>query len=327
MSKFIGRQFNVGIGRETTRGTPRVSAYWIPTTDISIDEKVSQVKYDNVYGVIENQSDADVVKTYAEGTISGVVDDTVLGLLLNATFGTSVSTGPTDSAYTHTYNVLQTAQHSSLTINVSEPNATTSLSKQFPLAMVDSLELGFEVGAYPTYSMAFVSNVTTATTTSVAYTTPFNFKPQQGVVRIADTYSNLATGTTYTVRKVSLNISKNLEDDHNIGSLAVTDRLNKQFAVTGSMELVYNDREFIDTFMLTNLTRAMQIKFTNTDRTIGVSTNPSITIRLAKVKFQEVAKNVSKDDITMQTVNFEAFYSYTDSKMMDTVLVNSVASY
>lgn len=327
MTKFIGRQFNVGIGKETTRGTPRVSAYWLPVTDVTIDEKVNQVKYDATYGVIENQLDADVVKTYAEGSIQGVINDDSFGLVLNATFGTIATTGPTDSAYTHTFTVGQTAQHQSLTINVSEPNASGSATEQFPLTMVDSLEMNFEVGAYPTFNMAFVSNITTATTSTVAYTVPNNFKPQQGVVRIANTYSNLATGTTYTVRKVSLNVSKNLEDDHNIGSTSTTDRLNKQFAVTGSMELVYDNREFIDTFMLPNLTRAMQVKFTNTDRTIGASTNPSITVRIAKVKFQEVAKNVSKDDITMQTVNFEGFYSATDSRMIDAVLVNSVVSY
>lgn len=327
MTKFIGRLFNVGIGKETTRGTPKATSYWLTTTDISIDEKINQVKYDNTYGVIENMIDADVTKKFAEGTIDGVIDDSSIGLVLNATFGTVATTGPTDSAYTHTFSVGQNAQHQSLTINVSEPNASGSSSKQFPLAMVDSLEMNFEVGAYPTYSMAFVANVTTSTTTTVAYTAPYNFKPQQGIVRIADTYSNLATGTTYTVRKVSLNTSKNLEDDDNIGSTSATDRLNKQFAVTGSMELVYTDREFIDTFMLANLTRAMQIKFTNTDRTIGASTNPSITIKLAKVKFQEVAKNISKDDITMQTVNFEGYYSTSDSKMIDVALVNSVVSY
>lgn len=327
MTKFIGRLFNVGIGKETTRGTPRVSAYWLPTTDVSIDEKIDQIKYDSVLGVIENQSDADISKKFAEGTIEGVINDDSFGLILNATLGTASVAGPTDSAYTHTFTVGQTAQHQSLTLNVSEPNASGSSSKQYPLAMVDSLDMNFEVGAYPSYSMAFVANVTTATTTSVAYTTPYNFKPNQGVVRIADTYSNLATGTSYTVRKASISISKNLEDDHNIGSQTVTDRLNKQFQVTGSIELVYNDREMIDTFMLANLTRALQIKFTNSDRTIGASTNPSLTIRLAKVKFQEVAKNVSKDDIAMQTVNFEGFYSSTDSRMIDMVLVNSVTSY
>ncbi len=327
MAKFIGRLFNVGVGKETTRGTPRVSQYWLPTTDVSIDEKIDQIKYESVLGVIENQSDADISKRFAEGTIAGVIQDDSFGLILNATLGTIATTGPTDSAYTHTFTVGQTAQHQSLTLNVSEPNASGANSKQFPLAMVDSLEMNFEVGAYPTYSMAFVANVTTATTTSVAYTTPFNFKPNQGIVRIADTYSNLATGTTYTVRKASVSISKNLEDDHNIGSQNVTDRLNKQFQVTGSLELVYDNREFIDTFLLTNLTRALQIRFLNTDRTIGSSTNPSLTIRLARVKFQEVAKNVSKDDIVMLTVNFEGYYSQTDSRMIDMVLVNSVVSY
>ena len=327
MAKFIGRQYNVGIGRETVRGTPRVSAYWLPVTDVSIDEKINQIKYDNTFGVIENMVDADRVKQFAEGTLSSVINDDSFGLILNATLGTAGVTGPTDSAYTHTFTVAQTATHQSLTINVSEPNASGASSKQYPLAMVDSLDLNFEVGAYPTYEMAFVSNVTTSTTTTVAYTSPNNFKPNQGELRIATTYGGVASGTAYTVRKVNLSVSKNLEDDDNIGSISATDRLNKQFAVSGSFELVYDNRQFIDTEMLGNTTRAMQIRFVNTDRLIGASTNPSVTIRLARVKFQEVAKNISKDDITMHTVNFEGFYSTTDSRMIDVVLVNSVVSY
>jgi len=325
--KFIGRKFNFGIGREVARGTGVASAFWLPHTEISFDEKVEQVKDDGVIGVIEGQSDAKVVKKYAEGSLSSIINDDSFGLVLNATFGSSVVTGPSDSAYTHTFSVLQSAQHSSLTLNVDEPNASGSGALRFPLCMIDSLDVDFEVGQFPTFSMAFVSNISSVQTASPSYTAPDNFKPQDGVIRIADTYANLATGTSYAVRKVSLSFAKNLEDDHNIGSVAVTDRLNKQFQVSGSLEMVYNDREFADSFMLADLTRALQIKFTNTAKTIGASTNPSITFKIAKVKFQEIARSISKDDITMITLSFEGYYSIGDSKMAEAILVNDVASY
>lgn len=328
MSKFIGRKFNVGVGRETTRGTGVASAYFLPTTEIQFDEKVEQVKDDSVVGVIENQSDAIVVKKFAEGSLSSIVNDDSFGLVLNALFGTCVTTGPTSSAYTHTFNVVQSAQHQSLTINVEEPNATGAASLRFPLAVIDSLEVNFEVGQYPTYSMAFMANIGSVVTNTPSYGVPDNFRPQDGVVRIADTYANIATGTSYAVRRATLSFGKNVEDDHNLGSVTVTDRLNKQFQVSGTLELVYNDREAVNYFLLNNLTRALQIKFTNADKTLlGGAINPSITFKLAKVKFHEVARNLGKDDIVMQTLNFEAFYSLGDSKMVEAVLVNDVTSY
>lgn len=327
MSKFIGRKFNFGIGREVTRGTGVASAFWLPHTEISFDEKVEQVKDDGVIGVIENQSDAKVVKKYAEGSLSSIVNDDSFGLVLNATFGSSVVTGPSDSAYTHTFSVLQTAQHSSLSINIDEPNASGASALRFPLCMIDSLDVDFEVGQFPIFKMGFVSNISSVQSASPSYTAPDNFKPQDGVIRIADTYSNLATGTSYAVRKASLSFAKNLEEDHNIGSVNVTDRLNKQFQVSGSLEMVYNDREFADSFMLADLTRALQIKFTNSAKTIGASTNPSITFKIAKVKFQEIARSISKDDIVMITLSFEGYYSIGDSKMAEAILVNDVASY
>lgn len=327
MTKFIGRLFNIGIGKETTRATGVASSYWLPTAEITFDEKVDQIKDGNTIGRIENQSDAKVVKKYAEGSLSSIVNDDSFGLILNATFGTVVTTGPSDSAYTHTFSVYQSAQHQSLSINVNEPNAQSTSSLRFALAMVDSLDVDFEVGQFPMYSVGIMANISSATTATVSYTAPNNFKPQDGSIRIADTYANLTSATSYACRKASLSFSKNLEDDHNLGSTTVTDRLNKQFQVTGSLELLYNDREFIDTFLKADLQRALQIKFTNTDRTIGVSTNPSITFKLNKVKFQEVARAIGKDDLVIQTVNFEAYYSLNDSKMLDAILVNSVSSY
>lgn len=327
MSKFIGRRFNFGIGKETTRGTAVSAGYWLPRTELTFDEKVEQIKDESTIGVIENQSDASVVKKYAEGSLTGIINDDSIGLVLNATFGSCVTTGPTDSAYTHTYNIQQSAQHQSLTLVVSEPNATGASSLEFPLAVIDSLDLEFAVGEFPTYSIAFMSNAASATSASVSYTAPDNFRPQDGSVRIADTYGNLASGTSYAVRSASLSISKNVEDDHNIGSVAVTDRLNKQVAVSGTLELVYNDREFVEQFLKADIDRAIQLQFTNTDKTIGAATNPSLTIKLAKVKFQEVARSLGNDDIVLQTVNFEGYYSISDAKMVEMVLVNDVASY
>lgn len=327
MSKFIGRRFNIGIGKETVRGTGVSASYWLPRTELTFDEKIEQVKDESVMGVIESQSDATVVKKYSEGSLSGIVNDDSFGLILNALFGSCVTTGPTDSAYTHTFNFQQSAQHQSLTFVASEPNASGASSLQFALAMIDTLDLEFNVGEYPVYSLSFMANVGSSTTSSVAYTSPDNFKPQDGSVRIADVYANLASATSYAVRSVSLSTSKNTEDDHNIGSVNVTDRLNKQVQVSGSMEIVYNDREFIDTFLKADIDRALQIKLTNTDKTIGASTNPSITIKLAKVKFQEVARSLGNDEIVLQTVNFEGYYSLLDAKMLEMVLVNDVASY
>ena len=326
MTKFQGRRFNIGVGRESTRGTARAVQRWLPTTELTIDEKVEMAKEESVYGVIENQTDADVVKTFAEGSISGLVDDQAIGYLLYGALGTVTTGTITDSSYTHTFTVAQSAQIQSLSLTASEPNAQTTASLVYPLVAIDSLELNFEVGQYPTYSASFTSNVSSSTTATVSYTAPNNFRPQDGEVRIATTYAGLATGTTYAVRRASVSISKNVEDDHNIGSTTVTDRLNKQFQVTGSMELVYDARTNI-TELLANATRAIQIKFTNTNVLIGSSTRPAITIKLAKVKLIEVARNLGKDDIAMLTLNFEGFYSLSDTRMIDIALVNTVASY
>ncbi len=61
------------------------------------------------------------------------------------------------------------------------------------------------------------------------------------------------------------------------------DILNKQLAVSGQIELVFNDNTF-KTDMLADTAKAMRIRLTNTDVTIGTNLNPQLTIDLAKVK-------------------------------------------
>lgn len=325
MAKYIGRQFNKGVSREVTRGTQRVPQFWLNTTELTFDEKVELVKDETTFGVIESQTDASLVKTFAEGSVSGIINDDSFGLVLNATLGTCVTTA-SGTAYTHNFSVQQNAQHQSLCLTTSEPNASGASSRIFTLMAIDSLEMNFAVGEFPSYSFGFMSNVGSSTTSTVSHSAPDNFKPQDGLVRISTTYAGLASGTSYAVKNAKISISKNLEDDHNIGSVVVTDRLNKQFQVTGSLEMVYDNRTNI-TELIADVDRSLQFRFTNTDKIVGASTNPSLTVNLAKVKLSEVARSIGNDDIVTQVINFEGYYSLTDSRSVEAILINDVVNY
>lgn len=322
MSKIIGRKFNVGIGKESSRGTGVTSDYWLPKLDFSHDDKVEVVMNESSINTIHDAEGQNIVGKVSEGNIKGRIADTSFGLWLLATLGAETSTTlVATGVYDHVFGVLESAQHPSLTVNVAEANASTGL--KYALSMVDSLEITFELQKYGEYSASFKGNKNASATNTASFTTENIFLPQHGIVKFATNLAGLSGASAIQVKKAVLKFTKNIEDDQVIGQIDAVDRLNKQFSVEGSIELMYEDRSYIDTIMLGDLQKALRIQFINTDVTIGSASNPQITFDLAKVKLKEVARKISNNDFIKQTLNFKAFYSIADTSMITATLRNT----
>ena len=326
MSKFIGRKLNVGIGKESVRGTAVAASFWLPKMEFTQDDKITQAVNESSVGVIEDAEGADITLKSSEGELKGRVSDTHFGLIVLASLGSEaapVLVGGETIVYDHSFSVLETAQHPSLTVSIEEPNATGASGLRFALSVVDSLEVNIELGKYAEYTVAFRGNKNANATNTPSYATTENiFLPHHGEVKIATSLAGLDAASAISIKKATFSIAKNLEDDQVIGNIAVSDRLNKQFAVEGTIEILYEDRSYIDTILLGDLAKALRIRFTNTAVTLGVASNPRLTFDFAKVKFSEVAREQANNDIVRQTLTFKAFYSLTDAKMVTAVLRN-----
>lgn len=321
MTKIIGRKFSIGIGKETTRGTAVAADFWLPKTELTHDDKIDVVVDESSIGVIENAQGQDVVQKFSEGQIKGRITDTAFGLWLLASLGSEASPATVQTGvYDHVFSVLESAQHPSLTVAVSEANASTGI--RFALSMVDSLEITLELGKYGMYAVNFRGNKNASGANTASFTSENYFLPQHAVVKIASALSGLDAASAISIKKLVFTISKNIEDDNILGSVTATDRLNKQFSVEGSIELMYEDRSYIDTIMLGDLAKALRVSFINTDVTIGASSNPTITFNFAKVKLTEVARSMGNDELIRQTLNFKAYYSLSDTSLLTATLRN-----
>lgn len=326
MGLHIGRKYNVGIGKETVRGTAVAPTYWLPKMDFDIDDKINYVTDDSSVGVIEGSQGQDVTTKYAEGSITGRLNDTALGLVLLGVFGTDTPTvvGGETLVYDHAFTVLETAQHPTLTIGVAGPNESTGY--RHALAMIDQLDIDFEVNKYCQYKAGFRANVATAGANTASFSTSENaFLPQHATLKFASNLAGLSGASAVSVRKASITIKTNVEEDYTIGNQSPVDRVNKTFEVEGTVELVYSDRTYIDA-LTGDTAKAVRLTALMSGTTIGNSSNPTLTIDLAKVKFTEVARNISNDDVVTQTLKFKAHYSLADSKMITATLRNLVAS-
>lgn len=218
--------------------------------------------------------------------------------------------------------MLQSAQHPSLTLFLDDPNQ----DYKYALGVLETLEVEAMLGQFARYRAAGRAKAGATATLTPSYTAENQFLPQHITVKYADDEDDLDSGTAVDVRSMRISIAKNIEDDRKLGSVDQADILNKQFAVEGTLELVFDATTFHG-FMMGDTAKAMRLELENSAVTIGDTLHPKLTIDLAKAKFSSFEKSYENDGVVTATVNFKALYSTTESAMITAVLTNETASY
>lgn len=323
MGKYIGRKVSIGFGKETVRGTAVAPTYWVPHAELTLDEKVTQAIDGSAVSVIEDASDAKVVERMTEGNARVHVGANSIGLLLLAGMG-AVSTDddtPAVGANTHTFSVLQSAQHPALTI--AEVNPDENLA--YPLGMVDTMEFSMALQEYASVNIAMRAKKGATATNTVAVTSETKFIPQNITFRLASDLAGLGAASPLCMKAINFTLTKNVEDDRCFGSVDASDILNKQFTVEGTFEALYEGNAY-KTLVTGDTAQALRIAFVSGEEVVaGVPF--SLTFDFARVKLSEIARNIANDDLVRQTLTFKAFYSLADAKSVEARLVNAVASY
>jgi len=323
MAKAIGRLVDLGIGKETARGTAIAPTYWLFKTELDYQEKFEQAIDESSVGVIADSIGAEIVKKWAEGSFGGDIKDKSFGLLLLALFGSVTSVVKETTAYNHTFSLLGSAQHPSLTLGINDQWQ----DYQFALAMIESLEIRYERGKFITYTANFKSKKGTTATLTASYTAENSFRPHDFVFKMAANLAGLTAASPVVIKSATLRFEKNLEIDDVLGSVDPADILNKQFVCTGTIEALFDDEATFKTVVLGDTVKALRLDIINSSVTIGAASNPQLKIDLAKVKFNEITRKTPIGDLVAQTLGFKAYYDLSVSKMFEVVLTNTAVSY
>ena len=213
--KGIGRLVQVGVAKETNRGTAVSSAaYWTPWNDLMLDEKKEFAVDAQAYGVVEDNIHLTQTKKWAQGSLAGNVADQSVGLLLYGMFGGyAEATHSGESAvYDHSFTVGQGAQHQSLTFFLHDPLAAADYS--YANGIVEKLELTMALKKFIEFTASVKAQSGAAQSTFSPATTAENrFVPQYLAAKFALDYAGLqgtktATGTCSTsVHVTGLSIS------------------------------------------------------------------------------------------------------------------------
>jgi len=320
MSKFIGRKTEVGIGKESPRGTRVEPAYWIGKNSLTFDDKVTLTKSGESIGSIASQTTGFITEAFADGTLEAEVRDKTFGLILLATLGAESSANIETTAYRHTYTLLNTNQHPSLTIGYKDDIGSIAYGK----AMVSGLTLNVTMEDIVNFSVNFTAR---QGDTIGAYTPSYGaenkFTKKHFSFYVDDTLTGLDTATQVDLKEFTLNIEKPIIMDRKLGTIEPEDILNSSFSITGTIVLNYENRTFKN-YALNGDVKAVRIDLTNTDRTIGAATNPRFRMDLGKVIFEEWDADKSLDDIVSQTLNFTAYANNSGALWNSCILENEV---
>lgn len=322
MSKFIGRLVDVGIGKETTRGTGVSAAKTIPKSNISFEAKANIVKAGEGLGNIAGEGSQSVVTgQFTEGAIEGEINVNSFGLLMLAVFG-SESVATVSGAQKHTYTLTNSNQHTSLSIHMQDPIGDL----QAMGCMVDQLEITIQPNEIAKFTCSFKGRKIKDGTFTPSYAVDYKFVGRDSVIKVAADTSSLAAASALSIKEIKIVIAKNTDYDWVLGSIEPEDVLNKAFVISGSITLNYEDRTWRN-YMLNGTKRALGILLQNTRETIGTN-NPALYFEFPAVDFSEWESQRGNEEIAGQTINFTALYDIATSKLIsDCYVINSSNAY
>lgn len=324
MSNQIGRLRQVGIGKESVKGTAVVPAFWLPVATFSPNPKVNVKKKEGAIGRIDGAYSSDIVSKNNEPSFDGYLTDKAAGLIFLAALG-SVSTGaPSAGVYTHTFSVLNSNEHPSLTVSFKDAN----MSKQIPFCLTNELTLEANLEDYVRFSNAFIGRFEADGVLSPSfYATDNIFVSRHVSVKIADTVAGLAAATAVALQSMNLKVSKGATAIFGLSSDEPLSVRNGQLDITGNIVAIQTDEAWRDLF-IGNTEKAMQIVIENSDVTIGSgSGHPKITITLPKVNFNPYKEEAKLSDLIKETVSFNYMYDLANAAGVTIALENTQPTY
>lgn len=321
MAQSIGKLSNIGIGKESTAGTAVAPDFVVPVLNKNPGYQAEYVNDDSDYGVQFDTVDSEVVYKKSEPSFDGYVYDQSIGLLLLAAVG-SVSSTSHSGAYKHTYDLLNTNAHPSLTVAYKDSNQNEAL----PYCMLRELSFTFERRQLARYSAQFVGQPFESASNTFSYPTDENkFSAAHLSFKTASSVAGLSGASNVNVVDLSITITKEIIEHDALGSAEPVDIFNGPLQVSMEYEIIADNETYRD-YMNAGTKRAVKVSAINTGVTIG-TTNPELSFIFDSVAHQAIGQPVQNNDMIKQRFTCKAHYDTSAASAISVELVNEHSSY
>lgn len=276
MSKKIGQDIEVGIAKETTRGTAvdPASGYWIKWGELTLNNLQENNTIEVNLGHIFTEGKRQKTKVGYEIEIKMPLEDIIAGHILMGMFG-SVSTtsdNPETGVNTHDFTINDSSETPTYTISMidgtNQYQFTNAVLTEVTLSAParDKMELTVK---YRTKMYSTTSGLTSS------YSDNHLFSSCNMNYYEANDYSGLGSAMATSVRSVELSFSRDLKELETVGSCEVDDLLALNWTAQVNIEKDWDtsDSDMSDSENLTS--KAFKVELVGAD-TIGGSSHPTI---------------------------------------------------
>lgn len=258
-NEYIGRNIVAGISLETVRGTPKAAPdYWLRILAQNHKDKVEYLESEGSIGTIVETVHAEADKQWGEGGCDAEIDVDSIGLVLYAAMGAIETTEPQSDVFLHTFELAENANHQSLSYWTNEPGRQVV----YPLACMSTLSFNFERGKILDFSTNLMSQTGEALASTPVFPELKAFRPKDFHFYLADSIAGLNAAPEVFLKKFELELNKNLEPDDVLGLESPQNFLNKVFALSATLNLLYTDETYRSLFKA-GTPKAIRIKLEN----------------------------------------------------------------
>lgn len=320
---FPGRFIEVGVGKESSRGTAlSVAARWIKHVDANIVAKAQKVADDAVRGQLEDNDGARIVRKWFEGDLGGILHADVLGYFLTNLYGAPTTTTVTGSVKQHVFNLSQAVDHPSLSIFKKDDDVE---QKVYNGAVLRSLQISATTDDYVRFTAGLIAKGEASNSDTPSYNVEYDFIGKDITIKLADTQAGLSGATALKVKDVNVSWDPGAIADYVLGNYAPDSVYNTKMGIEVELSKNFDDTTFKDLYM-SDTYKYMQITIAGA-ADIGSSNNPTVTVLLYKAQVQEWDRDSDPEKISEEKIKIKAFFNGTDAKQSTVTLKNLTAAY
>jgi hypothetical protein len=323
MSEIIGKQIELGVSMEGTRGTAESTAdKWVKKVSADVIAKVEKVIDDSTNGSLEDSQNSRAVKKWFEGELAGVVHADAIGYFLKNLYGTSTPTTITGAVTSHLFAMLQNIIHPTLSIFAKDGGNSQEV---FNGGVVNTLQIEATTDDLVRFNSSLMAKSATANSDTPSYDTEYDFIGKDITVKVASSEAGLSGATALELKNLSITWDAGAISDHAFGSYSPADIYNSKMSIEGSFVKNYTDDTFKDLYTADTAVY-MQISIVG-DTVLAGSNSPKLVILLNKVQIQEWVRSDSRDELVTEEVSFKAFYNAGDAEQSTVTLQNLTSDY
>ena len=280
MSEIIGKQIEVGVALEATRGTLGASAQkWLKYLTTTFREKIAKAEDKSQHNSFADADGHRVVKTWVEGEVAGNVHADGIGYFLASLIGAPTTTTVSANVKDHDFILDADAIHPSLSLFLKDGGIK---QEGYNGCQVSSLEISGSVDDYVKYSANIIGKSGVADTKVPAYpNAEYDFIGKEATIKMADTLAGLSSATPVLAKNFKFKFDDGVKADHVLGSLVPNEMIATKMTVEGSISKNFVDNSYQEMFK-NGTAKYIQISIVG-DALLDATNHPQIILTLKTI--------------------------------------------